>query len=163
MKKILTVAVLALVMISCGSDDDNASQADASIIGTFVLTNFNSPFNDDYNNDGTTSTNLLVEVPCFMNTVTFNDNGSYASTATSLILNLDNDGNTSADCEGPFDETGTYTLNEDVVTITQETTTDPDGDVALSWDSGTTQITNAGLTVTVETPFGTAIFQYDRQ
>lgn len=163
MKKLLSLVAIALAFASCESDDDNNNESSsASIVGTFVLTNFDSPINDDYNNDGTTSSNLLDEVPCFENTISFSENGNYTSSATTLVIEID-DNSTTAGCEGPFIETGTYNLEGDTLSITQETTTDPDGDVDISFNDATASITASGLTLTVASVFGNATFIYERQ
>ncbi len=160
----MSMLAIALVFASCGSDDDNVEETEASIVGTFVLTSSNSPFNDDYNGDGETSTNLLDEVPCLMTTVTFNADGTYSDNGTDLVIEIDGDGNTSAGCEGPFTSTGTYTLNGTALTIEELTTTDPAGISAdVEFNNATTVVTNEGLTLSVATGFGNAIFVFDRQ
>ena len=164
MKKVLSMMAIALMLISCGSDDDNVEESNASIVGTFLLTSSNSPFNDDYNGDGVTSTNLLDEVPCLANTITFNADSTYSNTQTELAIEIDGSGNTSAGCDGPFTTTGTYSLNGTVLTLNEETTTDPNGSGAdIEFNDATTIVTQAGLTITVDTGFGNAVFVFDRQ
>lgn len=69
MKKLLTsVLVLMLLsfLMSCTSDDDNSTSND-SIVGTWKLIELNSSIPFDFNNDGTSSTNLLSEMDCLEN------------------------------------------------------------------------------------------------
>lgn len=154
------IALVAITFMSCGSDD-NGDSTEASIVGSFNLVEINSSLNDDYNNDGEIDTNLLVEVPCIESMVTFEADGSYSATSTTLLIEDDGSGTTTATCEGPYSASGTYSIDGDAITINEQTTTDPDG-AAFTIDSGTFVLTNATLTVTVESPFGPFVFVYAR-
>lgn len=159
MKKFLSLLAIALVFASCNNDDDTVAQEDATIVGTFVLTDLNSPFIDDFNGDGTVSSNLLVEAPCLENTITFTEDGNYTSVGTSLNIDLTDN---TVDCDGPFTANGTYTLTGNMLSVNETDTTDPE-DVALTIEDGTVVITNAGITLTAQSPFGETVFVYSRQ
>lgn len=157
MKKFLSLLAVAFVLVACDTDDDS-NESEATIVGTFVLTDFNSIFNDDFNGDGTVSDNLLDEIPCLENTITFNQDLTYTSVATSIEIDVETN---TAGCEGPFTSSGTYTLNGNQLEITELETNDPD-DIAFSASSGEVTITSQGITIT-NNDFGPSTFVYERQ
>src|SRR5690606_23234343 len=72
--KTLFSLLLTLFMVSC-SDDDNASNA--SIEGIWELRSLSVESAFDFNDDGTSSTDLIDEVPCYDDDyLEFNADGS---------------------------------------------------------------------------------------
>lgn len=163
MKKFLSLMAIALVIVACGNDDDSSENSEASIVGAFVLVEMNLEEPIDLDENGTSSSNLLDEAPCFDSLVTFSANQTYeaSSDVLEVFFTSDSEGNESitVDCFGPFDETGTYTLEGNVLTINED---EDNTDEELSIDSGTVVITQQTLTLTTVTPFGIIEFVYNR-
>lgn len=161
MKRIATTILMALLLVSCSNDDEENN--DPSIVGAFILTALNVDNPEDLNDDGIASPNLLDEAPCLDSSVSFSADGTYNSVTDELniIVNSDPTGTTTVvECFGPLNETGTYTIEGNVLTINPET---PQSDAALSVNSGTFTVTNTTLTIVSITQFGQIEFIYTRQ
>jgi hypothetical protein len=72
---------LAMGAISCDNDDDNDNNNNEDLTGTYRMSSWNSPVAVDFDNNGTSSANLMTESSCFDNsTMTINDDGTYTMT-----------------------------------------------------------------------------------
>ena len=160
-KSLLSLLVIALVLTSCNKDDDSA---DNSIVGTFIATDFKSEMlSYDYNEDGTISSNLLVEAPCLEYTITFSADKTYTLNYTPFDVD-DNNGIVTYVCGGPYLVTGTYKLNGNTLAANIITNTDPDTDDDTGFDNSNIVITAEGVTITPDVSiFGELVFVFDRQ
>lgn len=102
---------LALALgTSCNNDDDNENNND-NMAGTYRLSSWNMPVAVDFDNNGTSSTNMMNESNCYNNSVmTVNNDGTYTMTYNSVGIN----GNTSS-CQSQT-TTGTWTRNGNTFT-----------------------------------------------
>ncbi|MFD0965228.1 lipocalin family protein [Pseudofulvibacter geojedonensis] len=76
--KFLSLVVVGL-LFSCSSDDssDNSGTENVSIEGTWKLTEYKSENAYDYNNDGISNRDLMLELDCLTDrTLVFNENES---------------------------------------------------------------------------------------
>lgn len=108
-----------LGLASCAADDegtDTNGEVSADLVGTFELTALDVPIAQDYDDDGDTNTNLVLEGSCYNDSwISFHSDGTYdegysASILGEGALNLDCDVETSS---------GTYTRNGNTVTTTK--------------------------------------------
>ena len=78
MKKInaILLSTIFLLFINCSDDNDNSNSTQIDITGDWTGTMFliDEPF--DFNNDGTPGTDYKVELPCLIQDITFNSNGT---------------------------------------------------------------------------------------
>ena len=128
MKKVtFSVLLLALILLSCGNDDDN-SNSEASIEGTWKLSSWSAEEAVDLNNDGVAHLNLLDEMNCYANeTIVFTSNTatyngtSYADITFDLETGSSNQYNYTINCiEENSSQQGTYVKNGNTVVITFE-------------------------------------------
>jgi hypothetical protein len=114
-----TIGCLALspVVISCSDDDDNNNNTDNSqLVGTYRMTAFNAPMAIDFNNDGTSSVNLMDESNCYNDSfLVVNQNGTY--TMTSNTVNIDG---TTSSCASEV-KTGSWTRSGNTFTTSSGT------------------------------------------
>ncbi|MFT5079037.1 hypothetical protein [Patiriisocius sp. Uisw_047] len=82
-----------------------------------------------------------------MSTITFNGGASCSSNSTNVLVETDDEGNLNVNCEGPYIETGTYSLDGNTRTIELETTTDLDGEVHMKNIDATAVVTTAAVSV----------------
>lgn len=82
MKKFIgLLSMLALIAISCESDTAGRSTLNANISGGYILTSLVADVAVDFNQDGTTNTELLNEAICFSSMdVDFMLNGDFTAT-----------------------------------------------------------------------------------
>ena len=126
--KILGRIILIFTMFTFNSCDvepiDSAINIDdfgtnqSAVVGTYVLTAFNTSIPTDLNNDGVASTNQITETTCFTGSkITLNSNNTFAfifneieilSDGTSDVLN----------CSINPEITGTWTLNGNALALT---------------------------------------------
>lgn len=80
-----------LSMASCSNDDDNNSvntNPNSDLVGTYRMTAWNSPMSVDFDNDGTSNTNMMNESPCYDDSMmTINANGTYTMTYNYVNIN----------------------------------------------------------------------------
>ena len=120
--------------ISCNSDDDS-NNTNASLVGTYQMTEWNSPTATDFNGDGVASTNLMLETNCYNNSkLTLNGDGTY-----SKIYNAMGISGVSTSCEASQSSSGTWTRNGN--TITTSSTVDGDVNYSFTAASGTSGAT----------------------
>jgi hypothetical protein len=88
MRKLLIASLITVVLLfltSCTNDDDSSNSND-TLSGTWKLTAFNSTTAYDWNNDGTASINILDEVDCLENeTFVFGSNNTVVVNNTSFL------------------------------------------------------------------------------
>src|SRR5690606_20300142 len=97
-------------------------------------TSWNGPVARDFNNDGTSSTNFMIESDCFDNsTIVINQNGTYTMTYNEMAL----DG-TAWGCANTQTTTGTWTRNGNTFTTTSVSGgMETDTDFTFSQNNGT--------------------------
>lgn len=122
MKRLFFIAVGAMMVLSCSSDDDETI-ANAAIEGTWKLTKYEVPRGFDLNNDGTVSNNLLTEVTCTANSsLVFNGGGTVTFNFAQVYVDLDQLEGTemyryTTECELIGDEDYEYTVSDNTVSI----------------------------------------------
>jgi hypothetical protein len=85
-----------------------------SVAGTYRMTAFNTGIPTDLNNDGTTSTNQMLETTCFNNNfITINPNGTFIATSKGVDVSA----SATLECYTDPDITGTWVLNGTVLTL----------------------------------------------
>ena len=134
----MSVLFFAILFASCSSDDDNNS-SEKTIVGAWTLTEANLAIPQDFNGDGTADRNFKNEVPCFVGTVSFTGEGTYSQTFSEVDP-------TTFECTGTIATTGTYSLDGDQLTTTND---DPDPETT------TTTIDLNGNTLKADFEFGT--------
>lgn len=121
MKRLFLLTLIAagcLAMTSCTDDDNNSDNGTVSsaLKGTFELTSLVVPTAQDYDNDGDTNTNLVLEGSCYNDSwISFHSNGTYDEGYSSSILN---NGGLTLTCDTKV-SAGTYTQNGNTVTTTR--------------------------------------------
>lgn len=117
--KLSMMALIAcLGLASCSSDDEgtNTGEVSSDLVGTFELTAMNVPFEQDYDNDGDSNTNLVLEGTCYNDSwISFHSDGTYDEGYSSSILGA---GGLNLDCDVET-SSGTYTRNGNTVTTTR--------------------------------------------
>lgn len=122
MKKIqsyLLVAAGCVALTSC-SDDDNGggNNVSADLTGTYELTSATTGQAQDYDNDGDSSTNLVLEGNCYNDSwISFHSDGTYEE---GMSRSIASNGGTEIDCETTV-TSGTWAQNGDQVTTTSTT------------------------------------------
>lgn len=121
----------------------SAATQTSTIAGTYKLTAFNTTPPTDLNGDGTDSTNQMNEVTCFNNMLlTLNANNTYVANSKGVDL----DGIGGYECFIDPDDTGTWVLVGNQLTLTSsDTTLDP------------ITFTVSGSTLSNTTPDGTVL------
>jgi hypothetical protein len=130
----------SLAYTSCSNDDDNNNPnpiVNQNLTGAYQLTSANAPSEQDYDNDGDSSSNLTLEGACYNDSwISFHSDGTYdqgwhSSTASSNGLTLEcqsqitsgtytRNGNTIVTyVNGDAEVSGTYTFDAATHTITQ--------------------------------------------
>ncbi|MBQ4818721.1 lipocalin family protein [Aquimarina sp. MMG016] len=121
--RVVFLFVVSLGLFSCSSDDD-APSVMGSLVGTWELTSVTGGIPVDLNMDGTPSTNLLQELPCFKDTLVVNDDNTYSQDVTDIDVSVDTSGPFPipiVECTGLIlMETGTWSLVGDQLTFTPE-------------------------------------------
>jgi len=166
MKKMILAATAVLLMASCGgSDDDATSNNEASIVGSYILTELNVSQAIDLDDDGVASADILDEAPCFDGSLVFSSAGTFTSNTDELniIGTVDSDGNevTFVECFGPFQEMGTYSIEGNVITFTGNDDDQIDTDLGPS--SGSFTLEDDTLTISAIASLGQIQFVYQRQ
>ena len=115
--KLLMIALFTTIMLASCSSDDDTNVSENKIVGAWTLTEANVEIPMDLNGDGTADRNFMNEVPCFVGTLSFTENGTYSQTF-SVLEEVVVNGQTFYTCNGTTATTGTYTLVGDQLTTT---------------------------------------------
>jgi hypothetical protein len=137
--KFLMLCLTTLFIFSCSSDDEGGSES-ASIVGTWNITSFQTSQSYDLNEDGESSNDLVKELDCFTSMVTFTEAGTFSSTTSNIEFMAQGENDFTIDCDGTTTFSGTYEVDGNTLT-----TTDEDGT-----ESGAVTITKDKLTTVVQ-------------
>ncbi len=90
----------------------------ASIVGTYILTAFNTSVPTDLNGDGANSTNQMNETTCFNNSLfTLNSDNTFIANSKGIDIDITTTPNTLT-CYTDPDTTGTWTLTGNILKTT---------------------------------------------
>lgn len=83
-----TLFIILMVLFSCSSDDGGTPVVPESFlaIGAWDLTAVNINLAQDVNEDGTSSTNLVDELPCLSGLLTINSNNTWTARITDVSV-----------------------------------------------------------------------------
>ncbi|AZQ58726.1 hypothetical protein EJ994_07885 [Maribacter sp. MJ134] len=83
-----TLFIILMVLFSCSSDDGGTPVVPESFlaIGAWDLTAVNINLAQDVNEDGTSSTNLIDELPCLSGLLTINSNNTWTARITDVSV-----------------------------------------------------------------------------
>ncbi|TBX68803.1 hypothetical protein EZL74_08405 [Flavobacterium silvisoli] len=101
----------------------NAATQTNTVVGTYMMTAFNTVPSTDLNGDGTSSVNQMNEITCFNNMLlTLNANGTYVANEKGVDLNLSG----GYECFTDPDDVGTWVLVGNLLTLnSSDSTIDP--------------------------------------
>lgn len=98
-----------------GGGGNNGGGNSTSIVGTYILTAYNSSVPTDLNNNGISSTNQMNEHSCFNDMfLTLNSNNTFNANARGIEINT---AGTATDCYIDPDYNGTWTQNGNTITL----------------------------------------------
>lgn len=111
------LAVAALAIASCtGNDDDSNNNVSSNLTGTYELTSATSATAQDYDGDGDSNKDLVLEGTCFNDSwISFHENGTYEESFTNSVSGQSG---TSLSCNTKV-STGTYTQNGNTITTSR--------------------------------------------
>ncbi|MDI1257374.1 MAG: hypothetical protein PSV16_14870 [Flavobacterium sp.] len=115
---IMFAAAGCFAVTSCSSDDDsgNNNNLTADLTGTYDLTAVNAPTAQDYDGDGDSNNNLVLEGACYNESwISFHNNGTYDEERTTATTGQ---GGLSIDCDTQA-SSGTYTQTGNTITTTR--------------------------------------------
>jgi hypothetical protein len=117
MKKLpilMFAATACLALASCSDDDDNGNNnVSDALKGTYELTSLTAPTSQDYDSDGDSNTNLVLEGNCYNESwISFHEDGTYDESITS---STSTDGGLTLDCDTQV-SSGTYTQDGNTIT-----------------------------------------------
>lgn len=152
--KFLTITLLTIT-VSCSSDDDSSGGGDGNLVGDWDLIAYTLGAPQDINFDGTESTDVLAQVPCFEASITFMSNGNFNSSTDEIDFDIDIINEEAViTCEGPALNSGTWELNGVNLTTVSDGETDTQA-ITLSGDT---------FSFSFSDPFfGETTFLYQRQ
>lgn len=102
---LFTLIALGAILFAC-SDGDKVNP----FLGTWQLTEFTLGSALDNNRDGTASTNLVEELPCFSSVLSLNEDSTWMSNSIGILIGTDLEGVVvSFACLAPTEATGTWT------------------------------------------------------
>lgn len=111
----LLAAAGCVAFSSCSSDDDGGNNVSADLTGTYELTSATTGQAQDYDNDGDSSTNLVLEGNCYNDSwISFHSDGTYEE---GMSRTTTSNAGTQIDCDTSI-TSGTWTQNGDQVTTT---------------------------------------------
>ncbi len=94
----------------------------SSVVGTYLLTAFNTSIPTDLNSDGTASTNQLSETNCYNNMLlTLNSNNTFVANSKGIDI-VSNGTTETMSCFTDPDDTGTWSLVGNTLTLTTAAT-----------------------------------------
>jgi len=133
MKNYIMIALVAISLIACSEDSTtDETDSEVTLIGTWNVVEFTMQQALDVNGDGTASENLLDEASCFINEVTFTEEGSYASRTSNLEFVQLGGGAFTVECNGTDTEVGTFVLDGTTLTTDEGTTDEAEATIELS-------------------------------
>ncbi len=101
---------------SCSDDDSAGNNTSADLVGSYELTSYTAPNEQDFDGDGDSNTNLVMEGSCYNDSwISFHSDGTYDEGFTSTTMG---DGGLSVECETQI-SSGTYTQEGNSVTTTR--------------------------------------------
>lgn len=111
---LMFAAAGCLAVTSCASDDDSGNNnVNSDLTGTYDLTAATAPTSQDYDGDGDSNTNLVLEGACYNESwISFHNDGTYDQGFTSSTTGQ---GGFSLDCNTEV-SSGTYTQNGNTIT-----------------------------------------------
>ncbi len=115
MKRLMSVFILAVLLVSCSSDDDANDYK--GIVGEWNLIQANPENPIDVDGDGLADSNLMAEIPCFSGSSLFREDGTF-SQSFSQLEQTEVNGVFTYGCNGFSINTGTYVLNGNQLTLT---------------------------------------------
>ena len=93
-----------------------------SVVGTYLMTAFNTSVPTDLNADGVASTNQMNETSCFNNSLlVLNANNTYTANSKGVDITMSGS-NSVMSCSTDPDDAGTWVLNGNVITLTSTVT-----------------------------------------
>lgn len=129
-KILFTLLAISFSLGSCTTSDEpidsalnglvntNTNNTTTSVVGTYLLTAFNTSVPTDLNNDQNASTNQMSETTCFnASLLVLNTNRTFTSNNKGIDIDLTVTPNTIT-CFTDPNTTGTYTVNNNVLTTT---------------------------------------------
>ncbi len=117
MKLKIFLFAFSIALISCSSDDETTSN-EVSLVGTWELSSAIGSLALDLNQDGTTSTNLLEELPCFKDTIVVNDDSTFTQESVQLDINAESFPIITAEClDALLNREGAWALDKDRLTF----------------------------------------------
>ncbi|WP_299768729.1 DUF5004 domain-containing protein [uncultured Dokdonia sp.] len=119
--KFLSITLLAFT-VSCSSDDDSSnSGGEENLVGGWDLVAYTLDQPQDINFDGTESTDVLAQVPCFDASITFMSNGNFSSSTDEIDFDIDIVNEEAViTCIDPVLNSGTWELNGNDLTTVSE-------------------------------------------
>jgi len=117
-KPIFFLIVFTILLVSC-SDDDGSSETNenALVIGTYSLSAVNVNPAQDINEDGSTSTNLLEEMPCISGTLTINSDNSWNLNIVRVDVTTITGGLFFIDCGEADSSSGNWTFSNNQLSL----------------------------------------------
>ena len=137
--KVLLLAVAASWALTSCTDDDAGNNVNVSgdLTGTFSLTSLVAPSSQDFDEDGDSNTNLVLEGECYNRSwISFKGDGTYQENFRSTVMGT---GGLSLSCDTEV-SSGTYTKNGNTVVTTDA---DTDVETTFNFDSSAKTLTRA--------------------
>lgn len=101
-------------LASCSSDDNGGGNPNATVAGTYNMTSWNSPNAIDFDNDGTSSANMMDESTCYDNSkMVLHQDGTYT-----MAYNFIGITGTTASCAPVENTSGTWVRSGNTITTT---------------------------------------------
>jgi len=137
MKKVSALFVALVFLWSCSTDSDDADEVmeEATIVGSWQVASFRVVTGFDLNSDGTSSDDIIDELPCFTSTITFTEMGTYMATTSDLDFMFVSLTEVTADCNGMVEDNGTYVFDGTTLTIDSQTEGETSGMATLDGDT----------------------------
>ena len=86
-KFLFVLLICSTYITGCSSDDSDGDTMDnTAVLGTYTLTEVNISIPQDPNEDGTSSTNMVEELPCLTGELTVSADGTWNMTLVELSI-----------------------------------------------------------------------------
>lgn len=140
-------------------DNTTTIPTPTTIAGTYLLTTFSSSVPTDMNNDGVSSNNLFSETACYNNSLlVLNSNNTFTQTSKGLEIVAVGTTQTTS-CFADPDDTGTWSVSGNVLTLTYAVTTPATPSEQLNISGNTLSVTEpAGQVVGYVSPSTTPVY-----